>query len=164
MSVEALEPGRDLSPLFSKRSDEWETPDELFEALRKDFKFTLDAAAVAGNAKCPAYFGPDHIHVSHQDALVYWQTWETEGAVWLNPPYSKVKAFVAKALEESSKGETIVMLLPARTDTRWFQDLLYNKPGIDIRFLKGRLKFKGGANSAPFPSMVVTLWGRRGVR
>ena len=55
-------------------------------------------------------------------------------------------------------GATVVMLLPARTDTRWFHDYIYGK--AEVRFIRGRLKFGGSKNSAPFPSMVV-IFGER---
>jgi phage N-6-adenine-methyltransferase len=154
-----------LSPVvFSRKSDEWETPDALFELLSAEFHFTLDAAATRANRKCSLYLGPDHEHPALRDALTVAWTGAGSGAVWLNPPYSRVAEFVAKAAAEQQHGVTSVLLLPARTDTRWFHAHLYQKPGVEVRFLKGRLRFKGGANSAPFPSMVVVLWGKRGVR
>lgn len=150
--------------VFSSKSDEWETPDELFARLSEEFNFTLDAAATRDNRKVQMYLGPDHDNTRFRDALAipYWPA--EGGAIWLNPPYSMVGRFVEKAVIEATKGQTVVMLLPARTDTRWFHQYLYNRPGVEIRFLKGRLKFKGGEHSAPFPSMIVVLWGRRGLR
>lgn len=75
--------------------------------------------------------------------------------VFCNPPYGReLPKWVAKAYNESKKpGTTVVMLIPARTDTRYFHDYIYHK--AEIRFIKGRLKFGGSNNSAPFPSMVV---------
>lgn len=52
------------------------------------------------------------------------------------------------------------MLIPARTDTRWFHEFIYNKENVEIRFLKGRLKFGNAKNSAPFPSMIVVFKGK----
>lgn len=152
----------DTAVLFSSKSDEWETPDELFEDLAEEFEFTLDAAATQMNRKVPAYFGPDHIAPVLRNALT--QDWSTEGAVWLNPPYSMVTEFVRKAAAEALRGQTVVLLLPARTDTRWFHAYVYQKPGVEIRFIKGRLRFKGGDNSAPFPSMLVIMHGRKGTK
>ena len=61
---------------------------------------------------------------------------------------------ISKWVEKASKSNTtVVMLLPSRTDTKWFHDYIYNK--AEIRFIKGRLKFKNSSNSAPFPSMIV---------
>ena len=81
-------------------------------------------------------------------------------AVFCNPPYGKpIKDFVLKAAYEIQHNATvIVMLLPARTDTRWFHDYLYNKPNVAIRFLRGRLKFGGRKDNAPFPNMIVVMW------
>lgn len=75
--------------------------------------------------------------------------------MFCNPPYGRVIGdWVKKAYEESKKPDTlVVMLIPARTDTKWFHDYIYHK--AEIRFIKGRLKFGGSNNSAPFPSMVV---------
>lgn len=94
-----------------------------------------------------------------------WCAWCTPivGSVWLNPPYSMLRQFVAKAAEERRKGATTVMLIPARTDTRAFHDHIWDlssnspRPGIEVRFLKGRIRFVGADNSAPFPSMVVVF-------
>jgi len=79
--------------------------------------------------------------------------------VWCNPPYSDITSWVRKAHEEVSSGrcEVVVMLVPARTDTRWFHDWCYNKRGVEIEFVKGRLKFGGAKYNAPFPSMVVVF-------
>ena len=78
------------------------------------------------------------------------------GAVFCNPPYGRqIGKWVQKAYEESKSGTTIVLLIPARTDTTYFHDYIYQKPNVEIRFLRGRLKFGDGKNSAPFPSMVV---------
>jgi phage N-6-adenine-methyltransferase len=150
--------------VFSSQSDEWETPDELFAELSKEFYFTLDAAANAENTKCEIYFGPGSWLTEDALSMPNWGIHAAPGAVWLNPPYSMVKQFVEKAAFEASMGATIVLLLPARTDTKWFHQYVYNRPGVEVRFLKGRLKFKGGKHSAPFPSMVVVMWGRRGTK
>ena len=72
--------------------------------------------------------------------------------VWCNPPYGReIGRWVQKGYEEAENA-VVVMLLPARTDTRWFHD--YCMKG-KITFLRGRLKFGGSKNAAPFPSMVV---------
>jgi site-specific DNA-methyltransferase (adenine-specific) len=79
-----------------------------------------------------------------------------------------VGKWIEKATIEQSKGVTVVMLLPSRTDTRWFHQWIYNKPNVEIRFIKGRLIFydindpdfrfcENGRNVAPFPSMVVVF-------
>ena len=131
--------------MFSSRSDLWETPQALFDELNAEFDFQLDACALPSNAKCARYFTPDI------DGLK--QTWR--GRVWCNPPYGReIGKWVAKAAS-AEESDVVVMLLPARTDTRWFHEFIYKR--AEIRFLKGRLKFGGGKNSAPFPSMVVVF-------
>ena len=135
--------------LFSHKSDEWETPQDFFDELDKEFHFDIDVCATNENAKCAVYFGLDN----GMDGLT--TPWEMPwgfARVWCNPPYSNIKEWSKKCSEH--KG-TAVMLVPARTDTRWFHEYCYQKPNVEIRFIKGRLKFGGGANSAPFPSMVV---------
>ncbi len=132
--------------LFSSSSQEWATPQDLFDSLDREFHFTLDAAATYQNAKCAEYYN------KQSDGLV--QPWD--GTVWVNPPYGRsVGKWVAKAYHEWKKGSTVVMLLAARTDTRWFHNFIYNK--AEIRFLQGRLVFGKGGGRATFPSMVV-IW------
>ena len=129
---------------FSSKTPEWTTPQELFDALNAEFHFTLDPCATKENAKCKKFF------TAKEDGLK--QNWKGE-SVFMNPPYGhEIGAWVDKISKE--KG---VALLPARTDTRWFHDFIYGK--AEIRFLKGRLKFGGSKNSAPFPSMVVVFKG-----
>lgn len=74
---------------------------------------------------------------------------------FINPPYDETAKWVEKAHAQSKKGITVVMLLAARTDVKWFHTFIYKKKKVEIRFLKGRLKFRDALNSAPFPSMVV---------
>jgi phage N-6-adenine-methyltransferase len=130
--------------VFSKGSDEWETPDYLFNALNEFYEFDCDVAASDTNKKCKKYFSKE------EDGLV--QNWQGK-TCWMNPPYSKVNFWVKKAHEEALNNATTVALLAARTDTRWFHDFVYNKH--EIFFIKGRIKFKGAKGSAPFPSMIV---------
>jgi phage N-6-adenine-methyltransferase len=131
---------------FSSRSDDWATPQWLFDLLDAEFGFTLDVCAVAGNAKCQHYFSPD------VDGLK--QDWR--GVCWMNPPYGRqIARFVEKAHQSALLGATVVCLLPARTDTTYWHRVIAH--AAEIRFLKGRLKFGGAANSAPFPSAVVVF-------
>lgn len=131
--------------LFTSTTDEWATPQEFFDAWNEKFHFTLDACANKKNHKCKQYFSPE------QNGLK--QSWEGE-TVWCNPPYGRViEQWVKKCyLEAQTPGTTVVALLPARTDTRWFHDYIYHK--AVIHFVKGRLKFGGSKVNAPFPSMV----------
>jgi site-specific DNA-methyltransferase (adenine-specific) len=132
--------------LFSSEDMTWTTPQDFFDTLNKEFNFTLDPCCFKETAKCKKYYTPV------EDGLK--QSWSNE-VVFCNPPYgSEIKHWVKKSYEESKNDTTtIVMLIPARTDTQWFHDYIYNK--AEIRFIKGRLKFGGAKNSAPFPSMIV---------
>ena len=77
------------------------------------------------------------------------------GATFCNPPYSEISVWVQKAVNEAKKGKTVVLLIPSRTDTKWWHE--YIMKAQEIRFIKGRLKFGGSKNSAPFPSAVVVF-------
>ena len=136
--------------LFSSEKQDWCTPQQFFDELDAEFHFVLDAAATHQNSKCKRCFTPE------DDGLI--QNWDLGGAVYCNPPYGKeIGLWVKKAYEEAQKGTTIVMLIPARTDTKYFHEYIYHK--AEIRFVKGRLKFtdENGTpkGTAPFPSMVV---------
>lgn len=132
----------------SKRMD-WETPQELFEEIDSQFHFDVDVCATAENAKLPVFFTPA------QDGLS--KKWAPR-TCWMNPPYGReIGQWMKKALEESEKGATVVCLVPSRTDTAWFHD--YAMKG-EIRFLRGRIKFQGAPNPAPFPSALVVFEGR----
>jgi len=131
-----------------KQQDKWQTPATVFEQLDEEFNFTLDAAAEPETALCDYYF------TAEDDAL--YQDWNGE-TVYCNPPYSKLRPFAVKAKEEAEKGATVVMVVPARTDTRAFHESL---AGGEVRFIKGRLKFLQNGqeqDAAPFPSMVCVL-------
>jgi site-specific DNA-methyltransferase (adenine-specific) len=136
--------------LFSKASDEWETPQWLFDLLDREFHFDYDLACTKKNCKCQC-----GIFVPEQDALIFPWKWLGSRDIigFLNPPYSKIGQFMEKAYEESQKGATIVCLIPARTDTKYWHD--YVMKAQEIRFIKGRLKFGDSKNSAPFPSVIV---------
>jgi site-specific DNA-methyltransferase (adenine-specific) len=155
--------------MFSSASDNWATPQALYDQYHADYGFTLDAAADETNHKCDDYLGPGGLV---DDALtVEW----TGYRVWLNPPYSRATDFLAHAARQSLENDVgSVILLPSRTDTKWFHNYVwyapYQKPHPwvkAIQFLKGRVKFVSAAisemtvtaNSAPFPSLVVVLKG-----
>lgn len=135
------------SVLFSSATDVWATPQDLFDELNKEFSFNLDPCALPENAKCEKYFTPEI------DGLT--QCWGG-ATVFCNPPYGRqIYDWVKKCYNESKKpGTTVVMLIPARTDTRYFHEFIYHK-AREIRFIKGRLKFGNAKNAAPFPSMIV---------
>ena len=134
--------------MFSSATELWATPQDFFDQLDNEFRFNLDVCALPENTKCPAYYTPE------MDGLS--QPWY--GRCWCNPPYGRqVGRWVKKAAESAAEGATVVMLLPARTDTAWFHDYIYEK--AEVRFVRGRLKFGGCKNSAPFPSMIVVFRG-----
>ncbi len=127
--------------LFSSTTDMWETPKDLFDKLDEEFEFQTDVCAIKQNAKCKRFYTPE------QNGLK--QIWT--GVCWCNPPYgSGIEKWMKKAYESSA---TVVCLVPARTDTKWFHDFVLGK--AEIRFIRGRLKFGNSKNSAPFPSMLV---------
>lgn len=137
--------------VFSSKTDDWATPQDFYEELDKEFNFTLDPCANELNHKCDKYF------TEKEDGLS--QKWGGN-IVFCNPPYGKVIGdWVKKAHEEAQKpNTTVVMLIPARTDTKYFHDYIYKKH--EIRFVKGRLKFGNSKNSAPFPSMIIIMRGQ----
>lgn len=127
--------------LYSSRTDMWETPQWLFDELDREFHFTLDVCAVQENAKCRDFYTPEQ-----NGLLMPWS-----GVCWCNPPYGRE---IGKWVEKAYKSNcTVVMLIPARTDTKWFHEWAYNK--AEIRFVKGRLRFGGAKNNAPFPSLIL---------
>lgn len=136
--------------MFSSKTDQWATPLEFFQEIDKEFDFDLDPCADEQNHKCVNYF------TKEQNGLL--QDWGGY-RVFCNPPYgSDIKDWVKKSYEESHKPNTIVVLLiPARTDTKYFHDYIYFRS--EIRFVKGRIKFGDSKNSAPFPSMLVIFRG-----
>ena len=133
--------------VFSSRSDEWATPQWLFDRLDAEFHFTLDPCSTDENAKCKKHY------TREDDGLSKVWTGET---VWCNPPYGKeLPLWLEKCAKHAIGGGTAVMLVPARTDTRWFHKWVYEK--AEIRFVKGRVKFGGAKYNAPFPSMIVVF-------
>ena len=133
--------------LFSTGSTDWETPQDFFENLDQVFDFDIDVCATAANTKCEKYFSRED-----NGLLKEWT-----GTVWCNPPYGRdVEKWVKKGHDSHLKGTTVVMLLPARTDTNWMHKWVFGS--AIVIFLKGRLKFGKSLNSAPFPSMLA-IWG-----
>jgi phage N-6-adenine-methyltransferase len=118
--------------LYSSATDEWPTPPAFFAQLDRRYRFTLDPCATSDNAKCPLYF------TREQDGLK--QDWGTH-RVFCNPPYGRrtIGAWVRKCFESSQGGALVVLLVPARTDTRWYHDWIEGK--ADIKFIRGRLRF-----------------------
>lgn len=127
----------------SSKTDLWSTPQDFYDRLHAEFKFQTDVCATDENAKCANYY------TAETDGLA--QKWT--GVCWMNPPYGRtIKAWMRKALESAQQGATVVCLVPARTDTAWWHDFAMKG---EIRYVRGRLKFGGHKNSAPFPCAVV---------
>lgn len=121
----------DFKPMFSSASEHWATPEDLYAKLNQEFSFTLDP--------CPLHATQDGLKLNWGGQIVY-----------CNPPYGKgINEWLAKARE----AKQTVYLLPSRTDTKWWHE--YAMKADEIRFLKGRLKFGGSKNSAPFPSVIL---------
>lgn len=140
---------------FSSDRMDWETPTHLFDQLDAEFHFTVDAAASETNHKCERYF------TAQSDGLT--QDWSGE-TVFCNPPYGReLPKWVEKCHREAQKpGTTVVMLIPSRTDTRWFHSFIHRR--AEVRFIKGRIKFETAGvagDSAPFPSMIVVFGGAK---
>lgn len=136
-----------LKTMFSSETDQWATPQAFFDRLNAEFNFTLDPCADDTNHKCDLYF------TKEDNGLA--QDWRAH-TVFMNPPYGRVIGdWIRKAYEESQKGATVVALIPSRTDTTYWHE--YVMKAAEIRFVRGRLKFGDGRNSAPFPSAVVVF-------
>jgi phage N-6-adenine-methyltransferase len=132
--------------MYSSRTDDWATPAKLFRQLDREFHFTLDVCASAANAKCAAYF------TKADDGLA--QDWGTN-TCWMNPPYgNEIPKWMRKAYHAAKCGATVVCLVPARTDTRWWHE--YAMKGR-IRFMRGRIKFGNAKYNAPFPTALVVF-------
>src|SRR5262249_32438185 len=131
--------------LYSSATDEWPTPRAFFAKLNRRYRFTLDPCATLDNATCPLFFTKEDDGVK--------QDWGTH-RVFCNPPYGKVIGLWArKCFEASQLGALVVLLVPARTDTRWFHDYVQGK--ADVQFIRGRLQFGNAETNAPFPSMLA---------
>lgn len=123
--------------MLRSKTDDWETPKDFYNKLNEEFNFNFDP--------CP-FPKPN------------WGGLEIEWKErnFVNPPHKQIYDWVRKARQENCKGKLVVLLLPVRTDTKWFHEFIYQK-GFEIRFIRGRLKFGNSKNSATFPSMVVIM-------
>ena len=136
------------SVLYSSRSEEWATPPDFFASLDAEFGFTLDPCATLENAKCTNFY------TKTENGLD--QDWSGH-IVFCNPPYGRnIGDWAKKCYEASLDGATVVLLVHSRTDTRYFHNWIYGK--AELRFVKGRLKFGDGKQSAPFPSLVAIFY------
>lgn len=135
-------------------SCEFETPPETFAVFNNLYgPFEIDVAADSNNTKCAYFFDPVQNGLT-QD----WAEWER---VWLCPPRDEIAAWIEKASKEAEKGCSIGALLPARTDTKWFHEFIYNRPNVEVLFIKGRLKSRNAGAHAPYPSMFVYFRGKK---
>ncbi len=142
-----MKPKRWNSGLYSSATDDWSTPRAVFGYLNRIFSFTLDPCATTDNAQCERFF------TIEQDGLL--QSWQHE-RVFMNPPYgAAISDWLRKAIQEALDGALVVCLIPARTDTRWWHELVEQG---EIHLLKGRLKFGDGKDTAPFPSAIVIYY------
>lgn len=139
-----------LEVMFSSKTDQWATPQEVFDQLDREFHFNLDPCADEQNHKCEKYF------TAAENGLK--QDWGGY-RVFCNPPYGRaLKDWVEKCYREGHKDNTLVVLLiPARTDTTYFHDFILHR--AEVRFIRGRLKFGDSKTGAPFPSMVAIFRG-----
>ena len=148
------------SACFSKGKPDWGTPTKLYQQLDEEFNFTLDPCTSKDNP-----LGTGLFYTKETDGLI--RSWS--GSVYVNPPYgSEISQWLEKGLQELKHCEYIVYLLPARTDTRWYHQYVYNSVSKiwwswvkEVRFLRGRQKMidmdnpDKKPNTAPFPSMIV---------
>lgn len=137
--------------MFSNKKNDWETPQDFFDMLDEYYSFTIDVAADKENTKCKRFYS------EKDDGLS--KSWDGE-RVFCNPPYSHTKLWIKKAHEEikdAKKPSIFVFLIPSRTDTKWWHNYIMSDECSKVYFVKGRLKFGGQKNSAPFPSAVVVF-------
>lgn len=135
---------------FKSTNQAWETPDSIYTPLNEEFNFTLDVAASAVNTKCQKYFDEDNDGLS--------KSWQGE-ICWMNPPYNKVGKWIKKAYEEAIlQGATVVCLVQSRTNTNWWHN--YCMKG-EVRFVRGRPKFKGCVHGLPQPLAIVIFMGNK---
>jgi site-specific DNA-methyltransferase (adenine-specific) len=140
-----------LDALFSSKKQDWETPPYIISWLENKLarKFTLDPCATADNRKAPMWFD------EKTNGLT--QDWAPHN-VFMNPPYGgAIKHWVKKAYDEFQKGAFVVGFIPARTETRYWFDYIWNKDNVAVWFIKGRVKFLPLGTPAPFPSCLV-IW------
>lgn len=136
--------------LYSSKRQDWSTPQALFDALDAEFEFTLDAAASSDNWKCHTYLD-ETTNALEQD----WAELSRGGAVWLNPPYGReIGRWIKKASQEGARCPVVVLIF-ARTDTRWWHQ--YAMRAAEIRLIPGRVTFGGASNVAPAPSCVLVF-------
>lgn len=142
----------DMKVHFMSENQTWGTPQAVFDYANERFgSFDIDLAASSENTKCEKFFDEGNSALEGE-----WGLWTKRG--WLNPPYGRMlKPFALKVVDQLKKDniKRVVMLVPARTDTVWWNALVEN--ASHVIFFKGRLRFDGATNSAPFPSAIIVL-------
>lgn len=143
------------SALNSSVKMDWQTPDNLLDLVRQVGPIALDPCTVASNPTCASEFC-----TPEDDGLGFrWGELAGSSLIYVNPPYGReLPKWSAKCVLEGKAGCEIVLLTPARPDTRWFQDAASTADAL--LFWRGRLKFKGAKDAAPFPSALF-YWGPR---
>jgi len=134
---------------FKSTNQTWETPDDLFTRLHKQFHFTCDVCASLDNTKCRKFYSEENSCLN--------KTWT--GVCWMNPPYRDMKKFIKKAYDERHNAIT-VCLIPARTNTNWWHN--YCMQG-EVYFICGRPKFKGCIHGLPQPLALVVFGRKSGI-
>lgn len=135
-----------IKSMVSSKTNEWETPQNLFDKLNAEFHFTLDVAATKENAKCEKFFTIENNGLK--------QKWGGH-ICWMNPPYGgQTGEWIKKAWEESKNNATIVCLIVSSTDRSYWHEYIFPY-ATEIRFVRGRLKFGIAKSTAPFASAIV---------
>ena len=120
--------------LMTSASPHWATPSDVYADLNREFCFDFDP--------CPLRSESDGLSAA----------WGK--STFVNPPYGReIGKWLRKGFEEWQSGNTVVFLIPSRTDTKWWHE--YCMKATEIRYVRGRLKFGGSKCGAPFPSAIV---------
>ena len=130
--------------------DLWQTPEEIFNTIDKEFNFVCDVAASYKNTFCKAY-----LDETQNSLLCSWSSIN-----WCNPPYSNITPWAKKAIEQHKLGKTIVMLVPADTSVKWFK-IAYESCN-EVRFISGRISFINAETQKPVngnnKGSVLFIW------
>lgn len=121
----------------NKYSDDWKTPSKIYDYFMEN-NFV---------DPCPYQFRGNNLDKDFGKVKLF-----------INPPYSNIKSWVEFSINHHKKyKKDVILLVFARTDTKWFWQLM--EYGIEVEFIKGRLKFNDGKYSAPAPSIYIKLTG-----
>ncbi len=140
-------------PMLSSAADGWCTPPEVLAYVRELFgSIGLDPCS-NGSSVVEARTAWDSV----ADGLD--RSWVGQGSAFVNPPYGdELPRWIAKCRIEAAEGVEILALVPARTDTAWFRSVLSSPSHVGL--WRGRIKFLGAPNAAPFPNVAI-YWGPR---